>query len=703
MRQDIPLQAISREKQKVKKVIYDHVNEETHFQHTYEPGISHLNFCEEEMAAERMLQLYSSASLIGENSLSGGDHGSQASLQKVTKKQLLREIRMNQQQIEQAYESPTRNDTRSFTKKNNAAAPLIITPWDSNEEALGGVKQRFIEILDDVSSGGGRYKKKSTSSLIGVSKKYPGIKARRMGAIRVPSIENNDYGVYNDAGLPDPHIPQPRTTTAQILRNLSNHSKMKEPLQMNSRFISMSKDGDILLSKQKALGPARSQKLRLGRIQHSSIDDVKFCENMRPLSVISCVTKEEVVIGEQAIEKYTNTFKSKEYFELRNKAARLKSLPNIRLKTNDIQQQLKEMRKQIHSKVNKGGLDPSDAINGQHIENPQQKSIPIQQNDNEFTALECKALTKPVKHLHYLNKRVHNSNLCEPYFINQETGVENKAKKPRQLSLVDPPLIPTKEYLSHQQRVQDFVKHMHDLLTQGGNRLIMNKKAFKGLVERYYPDGSLLQKYTCEQLMSMVSQYRANQLLNIGINFKFGSNIDFKNQGKVKRGLSQESESPIKYHQQKTKSSQDVADYYAVPSKEETFQQHRHMTEEEKIVQSYIFDPSQGSTSSNSILYNRAGRHSTLGSKARFKMILEELQKRKELQPPSPDPISLFSKANLEQQSVHDFENAKLRVLMQSVKEKGVSKLPKRELDDFQRQLQEMIRLDSNLDQYQYE
>ena len=33
---------------------------------------------------------------------------------------------------------------------------------------------------------------------------------------------------------------------------------------------------------------------------------------------------------------------------------------------------------------------------------------------------------------------------------------------------------------------------MHDLLTQGGNRLIMNKKAFKGLVERYYPDGMLL-------------------------------------------------------------------------------------------------------------------------------------------------------------------------------------------------------------------
>lgn len=80
---------------------------------------------------------------------------------------------------------------------------------------------------------------------------------------------------------------------------------------------------------------AKSQKLRLGRISRQSIESVTVPPDIRQLSVINCITKEEVE-SKIAIDKYSQAFKSKEYFELRSKAARMMSLPNIRLKPSDI-------------------------------------------------------------------------------------------------------------------------------------------------------------------------------------------------------------------------------------------------------------------------------------------------------------------------------------------------------------------------------
>lgn len=63
---------------------------------------------------------------------------------------------------------------------------------------------------------------------------------------------------------------------------------------------------------------------------------------------------------------------------------------------------------------------------------------------------------------------------------------------------------------------------MHNLLTQGGKKLVANGKALRKMVERY-PERHLLGGYSDERLMQMVGNYRENELSNIGINFKGGS------------------------------------------------------------------------------------------------------------------------------------------------------------------------------------
>ena len=56
---------------------------------------------------------------------------------------------------------------------------------------------------------------------------------------------------------------------------------------------------------------------------------------------------------------------------------------------------------------------------------------------------------------------------------------------------------------SYGDEVYEFITHMLGLLVQGGPRLLMNKRAFMQLIERY-PKRQVLKDYTNEELMFMI-------------------------------------------------------------------------------------------------------------------------------------------------------------------------------------------------------